>query len=110
MILPNIEEPDDMSWFVFVVRLSDVFGHVDGPGDRGAPAARRGERELFSVHPPAVYREQFGYKKGDFPIAESIADRTIALPFFNKMDETTIELVVQTLKVMLQRERLLKPS
>jgi perosamine synthetase len=60
------------------------------------------------IHLQPFYRERFGYKKGDFPIAESISERTIALPFFNKMDQTQVELACHTLKVMIQREQLLK--
>ena len=33
---------------------------------------------------------------------------TLALPFYNAMDDTQVELVCLTLKVMLDRERLLK--
>ncbi|MEL7087490.1 MAG: DegT/DnrJ/EryC1/StrS family aminotransferase, partial [Planctomycetota bacterium] len=57
-------------------------------------------------HP--FYRNHFGFEKGVFPIAESISERTIALPFFNRMDPTQVELVCHTLKVMIQREQLLK--
>lgn len=112
IILPNIEAPDTMSWFVFVIRLTDLFGHVER--DRIITGLRRhdvGAANYFpSIHLQPFYREQFGFNKGDFPVSESISERTIALPFYNRMDETTIELVVQTLKVMLQRERLLKPD
>jgi perosamine synthetase len=54
------------------------------------------------------YQDQLGYREGDFPIAESIADRTLALPFFNNMTEKQVEVVCETLKVMLQREQLLR--
>jgi len=36
--------------------------------------------------------------------------RTLALPLFNKLDATQIELVTLTLQVMLQREQLLRPK
>jgi perosamine synthetase len=111
IILPNIEDPETMSWFVFVVRLTDIFGHVER--DRIITGLRRhdvGAANYFPcIHLQPFYREKFGFQKGQFPVSESISERTIALPFYNRMDETTIELVVQTLKVMLQRERLLKP-
>lgn len=112
IILPNVESPETMSWFVFVIRLTDLFGHVER--DRIITGLRRhdvGAANYFPcIHLQPFYREQHGFEKGDFPVAESISERTIALPFYNRMDETTVELVVQTLKVMLQRERLLKPD
>ena len=112
LILPNIDPgcEDEMSWFVFVVRLTDLYGHVER--DRIIQGLRRhdvGASNYFPcIHLQPFYRQQFGFKKGDFPIAESISERTIALPFYNRLDETQVELVCHTLKIMLQREQLLK--
>ena len=110
LILPTIDAPQDISWFVFVVRLNDQFKHVER--DRIITGMRRhdiGAANYFpAIHLQPFYRERFGYERGAFPIAESVSQRTIALPFFNRMDDTQVELVVHTLKVMLQREHLLK--
>ncbi|MEQ9453093.1 MAG: DegT/DnrJ/EryC1/StrS family aminotransferase [Phycisphaeraceae bacterium] len=112
IILPNMPpgEEDTMSWFVFVVRLAAEYGRQER--DRIIGGLRRhdvGASNYFPcIHLQPYYREHFGYKQGDFPVAESISDRTIALPFFNRMDATQIELVCHTLKVMIQREQLLR--
>lgn len=114
IILPTIEPgcEEEMSWFVFVIRLIDLYGQVER--DRIIQGLRRhdvGANNYFPcIHLQPFYRQQFGFKKGDFPIAESISERTIALPFFNRLDETQVELVCHTLKIMLQREQLLKRS
>ena len=60
------------------------------------------------LHLQPFYQRRFEYENGDFPIAESISTRTIALPFHNRLHDTELDLVSQTLKVMLQREQLLK--
>ena len=54
---------------------------------------------------PAVI-ERFGFEPGMFPIAETVSQRTIALPFFNDLSMREIDLVAQTLEVMLSRENL----
>ncbi|MFG0248343.1 MAG: DegT/DnrJ/EryC1/StrS family aminotransferase, partial [Phycisphaeraceae bacterium JB051] len=59
------------------------------------------------IHLQPFYKQRFGYDKGMLPIAESMSQRTVALPFFNRMDETHVELATHTLHVMLQREQLL---
>ena len=112
LVLPTLERgcEDKMSWFVFVVRLSDVYGRTER--DRVITGLRRhevGASNYFPcIHLQPFYRQQFGYKQGDFPAAERASERTIALPFFTQMDETQVELVCHTLKVMIQREQLLK--
>ena len=58
-----------------------------------------GTNNYFSpVHLQPFYREQFGYKPGDFPVTEKIAARTLALPFYNRLSEKDQDLVVQVLK------------
>jgi perosamine synthetase len=114
LILPTVEpgHEEDWSWFVFVVRLADLYGQTER--DRMIDGLRRHEVGAANYFPPIhlqpFYQQRFGFKKGDFPIAESIAERTIALPFFNDMTERQVQVVCETLKVMLQREQLLKPD
>ncbi len=110
LILPEMPDCELASWFVFVVRLSDRYGRTER--DRIIEGMRRheiGASNYFPcIHLQPFYREQFGYDQGSYPIAEHISSRTIALPFYNRLDEMSIDLVVQTLKIMIQREQLLK--
>ncbi|MCZ6445336.1 MAG: DegT/DnrJ/EryC1/StrS family aminotransferase, partial [Planctomycetota bacterium] len=49
------------------------------------------------------YRQRFGYQPGDFPVAESVGHRTVALPFFTRLTDREVDLVCQTLEVMMTR-------
>jgi perosamine synthetase len=112
LVLPHPPAGDEscMSWFVFVVRLTHDYDHV--ARDRIIQGMRRheiGAANYFPcIHLQPFYRQMLSHKPGDVPVAESASQRTIALPFFNRMDETHVELVCHTLKVMIQREQLLK--
>jgi perosamine synthetase len=50
------------------------------------------------VHLQPFMVERFGYKKGDFPIAEGVCERTIALPFYNNLSKDEVAIVCNTLK------------
>ncbi|MDX1682268.1 MAG: DegT/DnrJ/EryC1/StrS family aminotransferase [Phycisphaeraceae bacterium] len=108
--VPNIEDPARMSWFAFVVRLTNRYDRASR--DRIIQGMHRhdiGAGNFFPcIHLQTPYQERFGHEKGDFPVAESIADRSIALPMYGAMDATHVELVTHTLKVMIQREQLLE--
>lgn len=112
LILPTLEAGAERtaSWFVFVVRLNNLFGRVER--DRIIAGLRRHDVGASNYFPPIhlqpFYKDRFGFDKGDFPITESISERTLALPFYPGMDATEVELVCHTLHVMLQREHLLK--
>ena len=47
------------------------------------------------VHLLSYYRKRFGYKRGDFPVAEKIYDRTISIPLYPSLTDTEVEKVVE---------------
>lgn len=108
IILPNVDPGVVMSWFVFVVRLSDRYGREDR--DRIIQGLHRhdiGAAPYFPcIHLQPFYRERFGFEAGMFPIAESVSNRTIALPFFNELSERDEDFAAQTLEHMIGREEL----
>jgi len=53
------------------------------------------------VHLQPFMAKQFGYKKGDFPITESVCERTIALPFYNNLTKDEVAIVCKALKEVL---------
>jgi dTDP-4-amino-4,6-dideoxygalactose transaminase len=62
---------------------------------------KRGVGVSVNFHPLHLftfYREQFGYKRGDFPAAEEIGARTITLPLYAKLTDEEIEYVIDTVK------------
>ena len=48
------------------------------------------------VHLHPYYQNNFGYKKGDFPIAEGFYERALTLPLFPKMSDKDVEDVINT--------------
>ncbi len=105
LILPNIDESIDMSWFVFVVRLSDLFDAADR--DEliiGMRQSGIGASNYFPpIHLQPYVRDALGTKPGDFPVCEYVSNRTIALPFFNRMTEGQVNLVCDTLEKLIER-------
>lgn len=51
-----------------------------------------------AVHLLSYYVEKFGYKRGDFPVAESIGDRTISLPMYPNLAEDDARHVASVLR------------
>jgi len=53
------------------------------------------------VHLMKYYTERFGFKAGDFPIAERIGSSTISLPLYPSLAKDEQEYVVETIKSIL---------
>jgi len=111
LVLPTVAPGDEMSWFVYVVRLAAGFGREERDRIiRGLRNHEIGCADYFPcIHLQPFYRDMFGYEPGRFPIAESVSQRTIALPFHSRMGEREVDLVAQTLELMLKRESLSRP-
>lgn len=89
-----------MSWFVYVVRLSEEFDAIKRDliiqklGERGIQT-----REYFSpIHLQPFYVEKFHFKQGDYPVTDFVSDRTISLPFYTTMSKEEVDFVVSNLK------------
>ncbi|MBJ7459378.1 MAG: DegT/DnrJ/EryC1/StrS family aminotransferase [Thermoleophilaceae bacterium] len=85
------------SWFVYVVQLpagtdrDEVIGRLKSEGVSSKPY-------MPVIHLQPFYREKFGYAPGDFPIAEDVAARSLALPFYPSMKREEVERAVETLQ------------
>ncbi len=88
------------SWFVYVALLSK--NYTRRQRDKLILLMEKQEIQCSTyfqtIHLQPFYREAFGYKRGSFPVAESVSDRTIALPFFTNITEHQIESVVKALR------------
>ncbi|MCA9309762.1 MAG: DegT/DnrJ/EryC1/StrS family aminotransferase [Phycisphaerales bacterium] len=108
IILPSIDGDTVMSWFVFVVRLAHNYTCEER--DRIVEGMHRhdvGAAPYFPcIHLQPFYRERFGYAPGQFPIAESVSHRTIALPFYTGLSRRDGEFAAQTFELMLSRENI----
>jgi len=108
LVLPTVGDDVEMSWFVFVVRLTAGFGRDDR--DRIIHGLRNheiGAGDYFPcIHEQPHFEALLRENPPHLPIAESVSQRTIALPFYSTLTERDIDLVVQTLELMMRRQDL----
>ena len=53
------------------------------------------------VHRHPYYRDRFGYKGGEYPVAEAAYEALISLPMFHGMTDRDLEDVVRALSKVL---------
>ena len=57
---------------------------------------------FVALHLHKYYRDTFGFRRGDFPNAEFISDRTISLPLSAKLKDEDVEDVIKAAKKIIQ--------
>jgi perosamine synthetase len=105
--LPALELPRRrISWFVYVLRLRETFSAaqrdhiIQEMASRGIACGRY----FAPIHLQPAYRSQ-SHRCMSLTNTESIAPRTLALPFFNRITSKHIEKVCQTLRKVLLKLR-----
>ena len=97
IVLPCENNGDERrGWFVFVVQLpkqTDRDAVISSLKDQGIAS----KAYLPSIHLLPPYRERFGFVGGEFPIAERVSERSLALPFFTSMTEGQVDRVCTAL-------------
>ena len=92
------------SWFVYVIQLSKNFSYLQR--NRIIEKLREEGIECGiyfpAIHLQGFYQKKFGYKKGDFPVTESVSERTIALPFYNNLKLNELTYIANKLKSLLK--------
>ena len=88
------------SWFVYVAALpsgSDRERVMEELRAQGIATAEY----VPCVHLQPYMRERYGFREGMCPVAENLASRTVALPFFPQLEEEDQERVVDALRAAL---------
>lgn len=101
VILPKISKFNEESWFVYVIRVQEGIDRnkvMDMLKQRGIAC----NSYFPPIHLQSFYVNEFGYKKGMFPITEKVGSSTIALPFFSELSENQIDYVCDNLKEILK--------
>ncbi|MEK7682664.1 MAG: DegT/DnrJ/EryC1/StrS family aminotransferase [Chloroflexota bacterium] len=89
-----------MSWFVYIIRLDShidrakLMAELEG---KGIPS-----RAYFEpIHLQPYMLERFGFRQGDFPVAEDLGRRSLALPFSGVMTQEQVSYVSDGLRAAL---------
>ncbi len=100
--LPQPASNTEVSWFVYVIKISN-------PKYRDKIITELAKKGIASgvyfksIHLQPFYKKEFSYKAGDFPIAENISQRVIALPFYNQLKEKDIKYISENLKQIINK-------
>jgi perosamine synthetase len=97
-VMTPVERPEvNSAWHLYPIRLRLEALRVDRSHlFRALRAENIGVNvHYIPVHLHPYYRDRFGYKGGEFPVAEQAYDRLISLPMFHGMSDQDVEDVIR---------------
>jgi perosamine synthetase len=100
LLIPGVRSDVTPAWHLYPVRLK--LEELSGDREelfRALRAENIGVNvHYIPVHLQPYYRGRFGYKGGEFPVAESASERLISLPMFHGMGDDDVKDVIHAVK------------
>ena len=103
VIAPSVRPGANPAWHLYPIRL-DLERLTADRGEifRALRAENIGVNvHYIPVHLHPYYRDQFGYRGGEFPIAERAYDQLISLPMFHAMADQDVADVIRAIEKVL---------
>jgi perosamine synthetase len=107
VVAPAVRHDANPAWHFYPIRLD----RVQLKADRGQVfTALRAENigvnvHYIPVHHHPYYRERFGNRGGEFPVAEDAYERLISLPMFHGMSDQDVEDVIRAVEKVVSHFR-----
>lgn len=99
LITPSERADVRSAWHLYIVRIDDArFGHsrlevYNKLREKGILA----QVHYIPIHLQPYYRRNFGYKPGDFPVAEKYYRQCLSLPLYPRMKDGEVERVIESM-------------
>src|SRR3989344_3100025 len=99
---PTVASGNTHTWFVYVVQLLGRANQRDAGVRALAEKGIQTKPYLPAIHLFRFYRQQFGFRRGDFPVTEAVSDRSLSLPLSIRLRERDVQFIVRTLVAFLE--------
>jgi len=89
--LPVIKEDRETSWHLFVIKVANRDELIEQLKQRGVGCSVH----FIPVHKHPYYKDRYGYRDSDYPVANRVFERSLSLPIYPDMSDDEIEYVIK---------------
>lgn len=94
IVTPFIKEDRETSWHLYVIKIENRDGVIEELKKCGIGCSVH----FIPIHKHTYYREKYGYKDVDYPVANRVYEHSLSLPIYPDMSDAEVEYVIK--KVM----------
>jgi dTDP-4-amino-4,6-dideoxygalactose transaminase len=105
--VPYVEPGVEHAWHLYVLRLLPERLKI-GRGQFIEMLRERGigtSVHCIPLHTMDFYQKTYGYRTGDFPVAEDIYSRCLSLPIYAAMSAPDVTYVIDTVRALIRENR-----
>jgi perosamine synthetase len=107
MLIPSVRANANPAWHLYPIRVNLAQLNADrAQVFRALRAENIGVNvHYIPVHLHPYYRDQLGYRNGDYPVAEAAYAQLISLPMFHGMTDQDVEDVIHAVTKLSEHYR-----
>lgn len=94
IILPFIKEDRTTSWHLYVIKINNRDEIIEKMKELGVGCSVH----FIPIHKHPYYKEKFGYKNEEYPIANRVFEKSLSLPIYPDMSDEEVDYVIQKVK------------
>jgi perosamine synthetase len=107
VLVPSVRPDVNPAWHLYPIRVNPLFLNTDRAQIfRALRAENIGVNvHYIPVHLHPYYRDQLGYRSGEYPVAEAAYEQLISLPMFHGMSDQDVEDVIHAVTKLSEHYR-----
>ena len=94
IVIPFIKEDRITSWHLYVIKIDNRDEVIEKLKENGVGCSVH----FIPIHKHPYYKNKYGYKNEDYPIANDVFDKSLSLPIYPDMSEKEVTYVINKVK------------
>lgn len=89
--LPVIKEDRETSWHLFVIKVANRDSVIEELKSRGISCSVH----FIPIHKHPYYKEKYGYTNSNYPVANTVFEKSLSLPIYPDLSDEEVEYIIQ---------------
>jgi len=91
IIPPFVKEDRETSWHLYVIKVNNRDELIERLKEEGIGTSVH----FIPIHKHPYYRETYGYRDEDYPVANSVYERSISLPIYPSLRREEVDYIIK---------------
>lgn len=94
IIIPFVKKDRVTSWHLYVIKIDNRDEAIEQLKENGVGCSVH----FIPIHKHPYYKDKYGYKNEDYPIANDVFDKSLSLPIYPDMRDEEVNYVIHKVK------------
>jgi len=94
IIIPFVKEDRITSWHLYVIKIANRDAVIEKLKENGVGCSVH----FIPIHKHPYYKNKYGYKNENYPIANNVFDKSLSLPIYPDMSDEEVNYVIHKVK------------